>query len=124
MNTKHRNRYINIRILIIDMTARALKLQTRIAQHLNLAWLLPVTVLPQRLHHLVHGLPTRLIIVEQVTRQQHHVDVAVFGETHHLMERLPAIVATDRVAFIVADMGIRGEEDAERVAWSVRLTLG
>lgn len=40
------------------------------------------------------------------------------------MERLPAIVTTDRVAFIVADVGIRGKEDAECVAWSVRLTLG
>lgn len=125
MNAEHRNRHIDIRILVIDMTAGALKLQTRIAQHLDLARLLPVAVLPQRLHHLVHGLPARLVIVEQVAREQHHVNVAVFGETHHLMECLPAVVAADWVPFVVADVRVRGEEDAERVAWGwARLTLG
>lgn len=104
MNAEHRNGNIDIRILIIDMTPRALKLQTRIAQHLNLARLLSVAVLPQRLHHLIHGLPARLVIVEQVARQQHHVDVAVLCKTHDLVKRPPAVVAADWITFIVADM--------------------
>lgn len=125
MNAKHRNRNIDIRILVINMAPRALKLHTRIAQHLNLTRLVAVAILAQRFHDLVHGLAARLVIVEQVARQQHHVDVAVLRKTHHLVERLPAVIAADRVAFVVADMGVRGEEDAERVAWGgeTRLAL-
>lgn len=41
------------------------------------------------------------------------------------MECLPAVVAADWVPFVVADVRVRGEEDAERVAWGwTRLTLG
>jgi len=46
--------------------------------------------------------------VEEVTREQNHVNISFFGKTHNLMKTSPAVVASDRVALIVANMIVGG----------------
>jgi hypothetical protein len=53
--------------------------------------------------------------VEQIACQEYHVDVSFLGQAHDFVKSFPAVVAPDRVAFIVADMIIRCDEDTNRV---------
>lgn len=42
--------------------------------------------------------------MEQISRQQDHVNITLSGQTHDLMEGLPTVVPADGVSFIVPDM--------------------
>lgn len=46
---------------------------------------------------------------------QNHVDIVFFGETHDLVERFPAVVATVKVPFIVTHVAVCSNEDADCV---------
>lgn len=91
------------------------KVFTAVTQHLQLAWLVAITVLAQTPHDLVHGLPRGLVLMEQITGQENHVDIPSLGQLHDFVEGLPAIVATNRVALIIADMIVSGHEYAYRI---------
>lgn len=91
------------------------KLLARIAQHLQLTRLLSVAIHPQASHDLVHGLARRLVLVEEIASEQDHVDIAFFRQAHDLMEGLPAVIATDGIAFVVADMVVGRDENTDRV---------
>lgn len=86
-----------------------------ITQHLQLARLLSVAVHAQASHHLVHRFTRRLVLVEEIAGEQDHIDIAFLGQTHNLVKRLPAVIATDRISFVVADMVVCCHEDADRV---------
>ena len=123
VDREDRYRHIDIRILVVDMielpasdqqlhalhthsplTNSPIKLLARIAQHLQLARLLAITIHAQTPHHLVHRLPAGLVVVEEVAGQKNHVDVAFFGQAHDFVEGLPAVVAAVGVSLVVADM--------------------
>lgn len=53
--------------------------------------------------------------MEQVSREQDHVDISFLGQTHHFVEALPAIVTPDRITLVVTDMVVGGDKDADRV---------
>lgn len=53
--------------------------------------------------------------MEQVARKQHHVDITVFGDGHDFVERLPGVIATNGIALVVADVGVCGDQNADRV---------
>jgi hypothetical protein len=51
--------------------------------------------------------------VEEITCQEDHINIPFLGQTHYLVEALPAIVAANGVSLVVADMIIGGDEDAD-----------
>ncbi len=53
--------------------------------------------------------------MEQIPRQQYHVDILLLRQAHDLVEALPAVVAADRVALVVADMTVCCHENTDRV---------
>ena len=53
--------------------------------------------------------------MEEVSGKQDHVDIFVFRQAHNLMEALPAIITTNVISLVVADMTIRSDEDADGV---------
>lgn len=97
------------------------KVFAAVAQHLQFARLVTEAVLTQTSHDLVHGLSRRLVFVEKVTSEKDHIDVASLGELHDFVESLPAIVATNRIAFIVANMIVSGNEYANGIGCCVSL---
>lgn len=50
--------------------------------------------------------------MEQVSGQEYHIDIPFLGQAHYFVEALPAVVPTDRVSLVVADMIIGGDENA------------
>lgn len=91
------------------------KLLACITEHLDLAGLVAEAVHPQAAHDLVHRFAGRLVFVEKVACKKDHVDIAFAGQAHDFVESFPAVIAPDRVAFGIADMVVRGDEDAYRV---------
>ncbi len=50
--------------------------------------------------------------MEEISSQQHHVDILLFSKAHHLVETLPTVIATFGVSFGIAHMVICGYKDA------------
>lgn len=92
-----------------------LKVLACIAQHLELARLVPEAAHPQAAHDMIHALPARLVVMEKVATMQDHVDVVLLGQHHNFVERLPAVVAANGVALVVPDMAVRRDQDADRI---------
>ena len=63
----------------------------------------------------MHGLARGLILVEQVSAVQDHIDVMFFSKTHDFVECLPAVIAPYWITLIVAHMTIRGYENPDSV---------
>jgi hypothetical protein len=123
--------YIDVGILVVDMVECSAECEqlslcvlivkcnlpveslARIAKHLQFARLLAIAVHAKTPHNLIHRLPARLIVVEEITSKKHHVDIASLGQTHDLVEGFPAIIASYRVAFVVTDMVICGDQYAD-----------
>jgi hypothetical protein len=80
-----------------------------IAEHLQLTRFIAITVGTQTLHDLVHGFPGWLVFVEEIAGQQNHIHVAVFGDGHDFVKRLPTVVAADGISFVVAHMVVGGD---------------
>lgn len=59
--------------------------------------------------------------MEKVTCEENHINVASLGELHDFVESLPAIVATNGITFIVADMVVSGHKYANRIGCCVSL---
>ena len=53
--------------------------------------------------------------MEEVTGEEDHVNIAIFGQTHDFMERLPGVITSDRVSFVGSDMVVGGDEDGNCV---------
>lgn len=53
--------------------------------------------------------------MEEVSSKKHHVDVLLFCQTHNFVEALPAVIATDGVSLVIADMAVRRNEYTDRV---------
>lgn len=51
--------------------------------------------------------------MEEIAGEQDHVDVVFSSEAHDFVEGFPAIVATDRITFVVADMAVCCYQDAD-----------
>jgi hypothetical protein len=133
MNGKDRYGDIDVGILVVDMVECSAQCEqlsmyvllvkcnlpveslARIAEHLQFARLLAVAVHAKTPHNLIHRLPARLVVVEEITSKKHHVDIASFGQTHDLVKRLPTIIASYRIAFVVTDMVICGDQHANRI---------
>ncbi len=65
--------------------------------------------------------------MEQISSEQHHVDVLLLGQAHDLMKALPAVVPSYRIALHVTDMAIGGHKDADSIrgcVWSEKKTIG
>lgn len=121
MDRKHRDRDIDMLVLVVGMVECSLEILTRITQHLQLTRLVPKAIHPQASHNLIQALPARHVLMEEISAVQHHVNVVLLSELHDLVERLPAVVATDVVAFVVPDMAVRCDQDTNcvRVVWIV-----
>ena len=104
MDGEDRDPHVDVQILIVHMVKGALEILTGITEHFQLTRFITQAVHPDRTHHLVHGLPGRFVLVEQIPSQQHHVDILLLGQTHHLVETLPAVVSPDGISFIVPNM--------------------
>jgi hypothetical protein len=44
--------------------------------------------------------------VEEIASEEDHVDIALLGQAHDLVEGFPAVISSDGIAFVVADMVI------------------
>ena len=64
---------VDVLVLVVDVAERAAEDLVGVAQKLQLARLHAEAVPPQRAHHLEHGLPGRVVVVEEVASQQNHV---------------------------------------------------
>lgn len=129
MNRKHRDRDVDIRVLIINMRKRALKDRGRVGQELEGTGLHAEAVAAQGAHDLVERLAGGFVVVEEVACEEDHVDLGVsggqtlrkrahilgFGEAHDLVKGLPAVIFADGVALFVADVAVCSDEDADRV---------
>lgn len=104
MDGKDRDPHVDVHILIVHMVKSTLEILTGITEHFQLTRFITQTVHPDRAHYLIHGLPGRLVLVEQIPSQQHHVDILLLGQTHHFVEALPAVVSPDGISFIVPNM--------------------
>ena len=104
MDGKDRDPHVDVQILIIHMVKGTLEILTGITEHLQLTRFITQAVHPDRAHHLVHGLPGRLVLVEQIPSQQHHVDILLLGQAHDFVITLPAVVAPNGISFIVPNM--------------------
>lgn len=113
MDRENGDGHINIQILVVHMVKRALEILTRVTDHLQFTRLVPQAVHPDGPHHLIHGLPGWLVFMEQIPRQENHVDILFFGHTHHLMETLPTIISPDGISLVVADMIVSRDENAD-----------
>jgi hypothetical protein len=51
--------------------------------------------------------------MKEVSGVQHHVDIVLFCQTHHFVERLPAIVFAVRITFVVSDMTVCRDENTD-----------
>ena len=91
------------------------KLFACIAQHLDLAGLVSEAIHSQTAHDLVHRFARWFVVVEKVTSQKDHVDIAFPRQAHDFVESLPTVIATNWVAFAIADMVVRCDENTNRV---------
>ena len=48
--------------------------------------------------------------MEQVSSQENHINIPFLGQAHYFVEALPAVVPTDGISLVVADMIIGGDE--------------
>lgn len=51
--------------------------------------------------------------MEQIPRQEDHVDILFFGQTHDFVEAVCTVVAADSIAFVVAYVAVCGYEDTD-----------
>ena len=51
--------------------------------------------------------------MEKVSGVQHHIDIVLFCQTHHFVERLPAIVFAVRITFVVSDVTVRCDKNTD-----------
>ena len=109
------NGHVDIWVLVVDVIECTGKLLAGITEHLQLARFLAIAVHAQASHDLIHGLAGWLVLMEEIAREKNHVDVTLLGEAHDLVEGLPAVVATDCIAFAVADMIVCGDKDTNGV---------
>jgi hypothetical protein len=86
-----------------------------IAQNLNLDRLVPSRRLSKRLHAPNERLSTRFIHVEDVSREKDAIDGVRFRVREDLFKREKGVIFTYRVAFVRAEVRVRGDEDAKRV---------
>jgi hypothetical protein len=50
--------------------------------------------------------------MKQVSSQENHVNIPFLGQAHYFVEALPAVVPTDGISLVVADMVIGGDENS------------
>ena len=53
--------------------------------------------------------------MEQVSCQQHHINIPLLRQAHDLVEASPAIIATNVVSLAIANMIICSHQDANGV---------
>ncbi len=58
----------------------------------------------------------RTVLMEEIAGQQDHVGLTLSGQDHDLVEAPPAVILADGIALAVADMIVRGDQDANGVA--------
>lgn len=51
--------------------------------------------------------------MEKIASKEYHVHVSLFGQTHQLMEALPAVIAPYRISLVVPDMVVGRYKDAD-----------
>ena len=113
MDRENRNSHIDVEIFVIHMVECPLEVFTGVTEHFQLTGLIAQTVHPDRAHYLVHGFSGRLVLVKEIACEKHHVDITLSSEAHHLMETLPTVIAPDRVSFVVPDMVVGCNQDAD-----------
>lgn len=52
---------------------------------------------------------------------QHHVHVMLFRQAHHLVEGFPAVVFAFRIALVVSNMAVCGDEDPNGICTYILL---
>lgn len=50
--------------------------------------------------------------MEQVSSQEDHINISFLGQAHYFVEALPAVVPTDGISLVVADMIIGRDENS------------
>lgn len=53
--------------------------------------------------------------MEEVPRQQHHIDIPFFGDGHDFVKGFPAVVPPLRVAFRIPNMVVRSDKHSHRI---------
>jgi len=53
--------------------------------------------------------------VEKITSEQDHVYITFFGELDYLVECLRAVLTSNSISLVIADMIVRSNEDADGV---------
>jgi hypothetical protein len=53
--------------------------------------------------------------VKEISGVQYHVDIVLFCQAHYFVERLPAIVFAVRITFVVSDMTVCRNENADGI---------
>jgi hypothetical protein len=53
--------------------------------------------------------------VEEISGVQYHVDIVLFCQAHHFVERLPAVVFTVRITFVISDMTVCRDKNTDGI---------
>ena len=53
--------------------------------------------------------------MEEVSSEQHHINILLFSKRHDFMEAFPAVIASYGISLGVTNMAIRGYQDAYSV---------
>ena len=63
--------------------------------------------------------------MEEVSSQEHHVNISVFGQTHNFVEALPAVVTSNGICLREANMIVGRYQDPDGVcSWKTRHLWG
>lgn len=54
--------------------------------------------------------------MEEIAGQKNHVDIPFLGQAHNLVKGFPTVVAPNRIALVIADMIVRGDQDTDCVS--------
>jgi len=79
-----------------------------VAEELQLARSISKAVVPKHLHGPVHGWPTRLVFVKEISSQQDGIHVMSPSQLQDFFKGIERVVPTHRVLFIVSQMVVRG----------------
>ena len=51
--------------------------------------------------------------MKKIASMKYHVHIMLFSKTHHLVEGFPAIILAGGIAFVITNMTVSGDEDAD-----------
>ena len=112
---EHGQLHVVVRVFEVHGLVLAMEVGLLVGHNLNLHLPAAEAVVTQDLHALVHRAARRLVVVEEVACEQHHVHLLAIRDLEDLGERDEGVVAADGVLFAIPEMCVGGDQNAEDV---------